>query len=248
MALDIACPACGRTLRVADQHAGKQIRCPACQQVSVAPRGPQDAATPATSPATEQATNPPVWHVRTPEGAAYGPIGWSEVLGWVAEGRIAADCELAESGQGPWQPAASFLPGLLPTPVDPAASLPTNTMHSGSGAHPWQKASSEAAAAGNLMTTATTATPAASYVAPHRAALILVLGLLGFVVGCPVFSVIAWVLGSRDLREMRSGRMDRSGEGPTLAGMVLGIIVSIFWLFTAFILLAIALLIIAAQW
>src|SRR4029079_16071287 len=33
--MDLACPACGRTLRLADEHSGKQIRCPACQQVSV---------------------------------------------------------------------------------------------------------------------------------------------------------------------------------------------------------------------
>ena len=51
------------------------------------------------------------------------------------------------------------------------------------------------------------------------------LGLLGFM-SCPIFSLMAWVMGSHDLAEMRAGRMDRSGEGLTQAGQVLGMILS----------------------
>jgi hypothetical protein len=64
------------------------------------------------------------------------------------------------------------------------------------------------------------------FVAPHRGGLILVLGLLGFIMTCPIFSLLAWVMGSHDLAEMRAGRMDRSGEGLTQAGQVLGMILS----------------------
>jgi hypothetical protein len=53
--------------------------------------------------------------------------------------------------------------------------------------------------------------------------LILALGILGWIT-CPVFAVMAWVMGSSDLREMRAGRMDTSGMGLTQAGHILGMI------------------------
>lgn len=84
-------------------------------------------------------------------------------------------------------------------------------------------------------------------VAPHRGALVLIFGLVGILMGCPLFSALAWILGSRDLREIRAGRMDRSGEGVTLIGMVLGMIITILWLVISLIFLTIALVAIAAN-
>lgn len=84
---------------------------------------------------------------------------------------------------------------------------------------------------------------AASYQAPHRGALILVLSLLG-IFFCVIFSIMAWVMGSNDLREMEAGRMDRSGMDLTRAGMILGMIVSV--LFFLSILAGIALIVLGA--
>jgi len=58
---------------------------------------------------------------------------------------------------------------------------------------------------------------------PHRGALILVLGFLGLVL-CQVCGPFAWIMGNKDLKEMREGRMDRTGEGSTIAGKICGII------------------------
>lgn len=44
MAIDTECSGCGRQLRVADEHAGKQARCPACKSVYVVPDRPATAA------------------------------------------------------------------------------------------------------------------------------------------------------------------------------------------------------------
>jgi hypothetical protein len=85
------------------------------------------------------------------------------------------------------------------------------------------------------------------FVAPHRGVLVFVMGLLGFMATCPLFSVVAWVLGSRDLREMRAGRMDRSGEGLTLAGMILGILVTVGWMIVALGVSAMVLIYVAAR-
>jgi hypothetical protein len=58
---------------------------------------------------------------------------------------------------------------------------------------------------------------------PHRGTAVLILGILGLVC-CVICGIIAWVMGSNDLREMAAGTMDRSGEGLTKAGRICGII------------------------
>ena len=58
---------------------------------------------------------------------------------------------------------------------------------------------------------------------PHRGALILILGVLGFVC-CQLFSVAAWIMGYSDLQAINAGRMDPSGKGLTQAGMIIGIV------------------------
>ena len=58
---------------------------------------------------------------------------------------------------------------------------------------------------------------------PHRGALILVFGILGFGV-CPFFGIAAWVMGNTDLEEMTAGRMDSSGRDITNAGRICGMV------------------------
>jgi len=59
--------------------------------------------------------------------------------------------------------------------------------------------------------------------APHRGALILVLGILGLLV-CQVLSFFAWIMGKGDLQRMDAGEMDSDGRGLTQAGMICGIV------------------------
>jgi len=61
---------------------------------------------------------------------------------------------------------------------------------------------------------------------PHRGAMILTFGIVGFLC-CFIFAILAWVMGGSDLKEMAAGRMDRAGEGQTRAGWILGIIATI---------------------
>jgi predicted Zn finger-like uncharacterized protein len=62
---------------------------------------------------------------------------------------------------------------------------------------------------------------------PHRGAVILTLGIVGFFCFGIILGPIAWILGTNDLREMRAGRMDPAGEGLTQAGRICGIIVTV---------------------
>jgi hypothetical protein len=60
-------------------------------------------------------------------------------------------------------------------------------------------------------------------VRPHRGTMILVFGILGILM-CPVFAIVAWVMGNTDLKAMAAGEMDKAGEGSTNAGKICGII------------------------
>ncbi len=58
---------------------------------------------------------------------------------------------------------------------------------------------------------------------PHRGPAILALGIIGIVL-CFITGIIAWVMGSGDLREMKEGLRDPEGEGLTRAGVICGIV------------------------
>ena len=64
-------------------------------------------------------------------------------------------------------------------------------------------------------------------VRPHRAQMILILGILGFVFA--PFGFCAVWLGRRDLKAMAAGTMDRSGEQLTKLGRMIGIAAGIIW-------------------
>lgn len=57
----------------------------------------------------------------------------------------------------------------------------------------------------------------------HRGGLILALGIISIVV-CGFIGPVAWVMGTRDLEEMRQGRMDPLGKGLTEAGRICGMV------------------------
>jgi hypothetical protein len=159
--------------------------------------------------------------MQTPEGQIYGPVPKSDLDRWFAEGRIAHDCQLRCGDDDPWRPAGEFY-GALATPRPAPA---------GTSADPFADLNSAAGLGTSPFSPATVAgTPTKSYAAPHRGALILILGILGWVFTCPLFGIAAWVLGSSDLREMREGRMDASGQGLTQAGQIMGVINTLLWL------------------
>jgi hypothetical protein len=71
--------------------------------------------------------------------------------------------------------------------------------------------------------------------AAHRGGLVMALGLValvgGFAFCVPVLiGPIAWILGTMDLRAMRDGHMDPTGESMTRSGQICGIIATVFLL------------------
>ena len=61
--------------------------------------------------------------------------------------------------------------------------------------------------------------------------MILTFGVLGFAC-CQIFSIVAWVMGYADMKEIKAGRMDPAGRGLTQAGMIIGIIGTVLMILT----------------
>jgi len=58
---------------------------------------------------------------------------------------------------------------------------------------------------------------------PHRGGLVFALGIIGLLI-CQIPGIFAFFMGKEDLKKMKSGMMDPSGEGLTQAGMIMGLI------------------------
>lgn len=56
---------------------------------------------------------------------------------------------------------------------------------------------------------------------PHRGGLVLTFGVLSLVC-CALFGIPAWVMASRDLKQMDAGEMDPAGRGMTVGAKVCG--------------------------
>jgi hypothetical protein len=226
MAIESICEGCGKRLTVGDDFAHKQARCPSCGHIyavsalegaSSSLESPDQGGTAAESaPAAAQTADD--WYLHSPEGRIYGPIDQSKLDQWVREGRVTHDCQLRQRGDGPWQ-WASAVYGVL-AKHDEAVSAGTG--------NPFAGGLSSAVAAGS----GDAPTRPCVYAEPHRGALVLVLGILSFVITCPILGIVAWWMGNDDLKAMSRGRMDPSGSGITQAGRVLGMISTILWMAT----------------
>jgi len=270
MAIELICQKCSAKLRVPDEHAGKKARCPECGHVTqvpagAAPRGSARAAPEATagvgdsgaaasspSPASADAATAEaaggLWHMLTPEGYRYGPIGKPELDRWIAEGRVTAECRLRSDGAEEWRPADAVYPALRGGGASAGFQGAAAGQQGGgmiaapttqAGQNPF--ASQQYAVGPNAAAASPYIRP--SHYQPHRGVVILILGIIGFVlggvIGCPILSVIAWMMGSADVAEIRAGRMDPEGMGMTQAGRILGIIYTVMWLASIVLVLAI---------
>lgn len=84
---------------------------------------PVPSAAPSTAPAPAE-----VWYVRTAAGDQFGPASTEVMRGWVAEGRVAADCWAWRTGWPDWKSggqAITFLNGPSPDVAPPDLSQPT---------------------------------------------------------------------------------------------------------------------------
>ena len=244
MTIESTCHGCGKRLRVGDEYAGRQARCPECGYVYTVPDAPSADATATDAPETgstssassasdskreevklpsptEEAPDDAAktaeaegsneeWYMKTPEGQIYGPSSRQVLHEWVSEGRVTDDCSLRRGEHGSWTSAGDIFPQLK-TPHWSAAHQP------GGGTYATPSSS------GHSQYRAAQFFAGGRYVQPHRAGMILTFAILGGAF-CPIFSIVAWAMGTTDLQQMRDGLMDQSGMGMTQAGQILGMI------------------------
>ena len=224
MAIETICQGCSKKLRVADEHAGKQARCPDCGMIYTVPNATissftllDEAQATLSAPLPSQTfANPPAkdvteqWLMKIDDGREFGPVDRGTLDHWYAERRIGPTTQLKRQGDNQWQPASRVFPALA------TANITSSTTTA--AANPFAEPS-----AAPTFTPSTGRAPAA-YVEPHRGALVLILAVLSWFVNCFPLGIAAWVMASSDLHKMRIGQMDRSGEGLTRASMIIAII------------------------
>lgn len=232
MPIDTLCPGCQAKLRIGDEFAGQEARCPRCDKVYVVPAAPvvpEPAAAPPAPPVVRAHT--PVAQVEldapaprvveapvlAPPAAQLSPADGSHWFLRTPEGPIYGPATEVDFQR--WVQEGRVTPDCFVSAGDntwrPALEVFPEL------AAPRQKVSLRASAVEKLRKQ------------PHRGALILILGIMGIVTTCPIPSIMAWVMGSYDLGEMHMGRMDESGQGMTNVGRMLGMIFSMVYVVSA---------------
>lgn len=241
MAIETTCGGCGKQLSVGDEHAGRRARCPACGQIYTIPSptspnaGPPDlpsvpqtpvndsfadtsvgsSALPPdpslTSPATNNAipslpnagsaaANTDQYWMRSTEGNEYGPVDRSTLTRWFNEGRVGPGYLIRQSETGDWQVADAFKPSAqvssFSNPANPYSVAP---------------ASPAAPTYGQM------------YPKPDQSGLVLAFGILSWFI-CPIFGVVAWIMGNSGLNDIRLGLVDPANKGLMQAGYYLGMV------------------------
>ena len=64
--------------------------------------------------------------------------------------------------------------------------------------------------------------------ASSQAITALILGIIGILPCCNILAPIAWYLGNKEVKAIRAGVSSPAGQGMATAGMILGIIGTIF--------------------
>ncbi len=217
MASDVRCDVCGRAFE--HEWTGPAVRCPFCQMTI---QRPADGGSAIAAAQPAGSSDLPSWHVYTCDGQRYGPITKGELDRWAEEKRLTVGCQVYQDGWPAWQMAPELYPRcrrrrLAAWPCRPPRPNIGPAQSTASGSQNPYAAPRFAGDGG-----------ARPYQLPHRGALILALGILGWVICC-VFSLPAIIMGQADLQKMRSGEMDNSGYGMTMAGMVLGIVLCVLF-------------------
>lgn len=223
MAITTICSGCGKTLAVADEFAGRQARCPQCGQIYTVPaaastvaESPVDNAAPvgrerpfgsaptdfgagemaAAAEASSSTSSASFW-MKATNGLEYGPVDRATLGRWFAEGRVGAGYLIRNGEFGTWQPATDFQGPRVAGTTNPFAAYPT--------------------AIGRPQVLR-------QYPKADQSGLVLAMGILSWVGFCPIFGIVAWVVGSQALKDIQQGNADPTNRGLVQVGYYLGMI------------------------
>lgn len=243
MAIESVCSGCGQKLSVADEHAGKKARCPACGQVYVVMLPPPGGGSQA--PGTPEPSGGAGAFGGTANEATSGDaFGLSGNDFAAASGDNLFGTAASEGAEEPtppgsdqyWMKAAD---GQEYGPVDRAGldrwfaeGRVADNYTIRQGQNGTYLASSTfrpipvGASKSNPFASAAAATSLpnqtiVSYPKTDQSGLILAMGIMSFLV-CGICGIIAWVMGSGALKDIQAGRMDPANKGLVQVGYYLG--------------------------
>jgi len=148
-------------------------------------------------------------------GQRHGPMSEEQLRAWAQNGTLKREDHVWCEGMAEWA-SAHTIPNLFP--AAPAAQAPPSP-YMQTPVSPYMQARPSPYMGGP-----------SQFVKPHRSGAVLTLGIIGLVTAlcCPlaglICSIIAWVMGSKDMNQMAMGQMDPSGMGKTRGGKICGII------------------------
>ena len=147
------------------------------------------------------------WSMKTPDGAVYGPVDYSEMEEWSRQGRVSAACLVQMEGQSHWQSALVLFPHLAavrtasPGQRNPQARR-TARQHSRHGRH---------RSPGGLRR--------------NNGVTVLILGIVGiFMVVMPVFSLMAAIMGQNERSRIAAGEVSGEDRVALDIGFYLGVL------------------------
>jgi hypothetical protein len=226
MAIQTVCGGCGKTLSVADEHAGKRARCPACGHiytVAATFAQPSKEATMPTGYGMEERVSPESveagsmppdasdqYWMRTADGAVYGPTDRNNLSRWFREGRVGAGYQIRRGSSGLWQDAA-FFAHEIPTE---SPRQPAPTVSPSGNPYAVQPAASAMGSPGAALH---------PYPKPDRGVIVLVMGILSFVI-CGVFAIVAVIMGRSALNDINAGLANPNDKPLVQIGFWMGVV------------------------
>ena len=248
LSIEIQCRGCQALLRVADEHAGKQARCPKCGTIQTVPGGEPQRMAPVEPP--PELT---IGSDASDEPRATGPADAADRSASPSGDPVPVN----QPGAGSARATASTEQWYLMTPdgieYGPVSRSELDAWVGESRVSTqcrlrradgqWMAASfyyADLPVGTNvaMAQTSSRVVPTVVYPERHRGVMILTLGILGLCCSCPFLSIAAWVAGAKDLGKMRAQVMDPAGRDSTKVGYVLGMCASVFWIGIACIVMA----------
>jgi|688.fasta_scaffold01259_21 hypothetical protein len=219
MPIHTICTSCGKALSVADEHAGKRAKCPACGHIYTVPLASALVADqqPSTgsnlAPASGQAdwatleptsALPDQFWMQTADGQVFGPTDRNTLNRWFYEGRVGNNYKIRVGETENWMDASLFRPGTQ------AASQ----VHNSGNPYSVPGAATVAGSAGVGLH---------QYPKKDKGVLVLVMGILSFAV-CAVFGIVGIIMGRTALNEINSGQADPKDKTLATVGFWLSVV------------------------
>ncbi len=243
MAIETTCGGCGKLLSVADEHAGRRARCPACGQIYTIPTlaAPDVTSTDINSNASGDNTDRPP--ELPPSEQNSGPTAGPPAAPAASQSSTSIDQFWMRTPEGAeygpvdretldrWYREGRVGGGYMIRQSESGFWQPAETMRAVNQPRAFTAtSSSSASSASSANPYAATAAGASAadgyrnmYPKADQSGMVLAFGILSWFL-CPIFGIVAWIMGQAGLKDIAAGLVDPANKGIMQAGYYLGMV------------------------